>query len=357
MPQGLEVRVLSRALKLYKMIIINESNQVVKAVKIALPSVVSILVSKHFSEIKEELRNDLVDKCSIIDEKGMVNISGCSGFFITSDGYVITNYHVVSEENVSYEIIWQNKKYPCEILCKDKINDVAIIKTEIKNTPFLQMGDSSKLNLGQTVIAIGNALGEFQNSVSRGIVSGLSRYLKTNESENYSDAQEFTGLIQTDAAINPGNSGGPLINLNGQVIGVNTAVVLGVENIGFAVPINKVKKVLNEVKKYGKICRPSLGVRYILIDKTIQKNHNLPFDYGAYITHETISSQSGVISKSPAEKAGLKSGNIILSCDNIDISVKNPLKNILEKYQAGDAVKLKIWSENTTKEVIINLEC
>jgi len=171
----------------------------------------------------------------------------------------LTNRHIVQDEEASYTVVWQNKTYSCKILVRDKITDIAILKIDGSDFPYLKFDNSSQLKLGQTVMAIGNALGEFQNTVSRGIVSGLSRDIKAEVGENI---QEFFGLIQTDAAINPGNSGGPLINLSGRVIGICTAVVLGVENIGFAIPINQAKSIFENIKKYGKLCRPSLGVRY-----------------------------------------------------------------------------------------------
>ncbi len=226
----------------------SEYTLTIKAIKKALPAVVGILVSKNFEKLKEELGSDFIqgislynylEKSGLIDEKGMVKVSGCSGFFVSKDGYILTNRHVVEDDESEYAVLWQNKNFPCKILVKDKVTDIAVLKVEGRNFPYLKLGNSSKLQLGQTVVAIGNALGEFQNTVSRGIISGLSRNLKTYLTE---ETQDFYGLIQTDAAINPGNSGGPLINLKGEAIGINTAVVLGVENIGFAIPINQAKK-------------------------------------------------------------------------------------------------------------------
>jgi S1-C subfamily serine protease len=328
----------------------SEPNQTIKAVKTATPSVVAVLMSKELSKIKKEIGADTARY--LVDEKGMVKIGGCSGFFVSPDGYILTNRHIVEDEEASYTVVWQNKTYSCQILVRDKITDIAVLKIEGDNFPHLKFANSSQLKLGQTVIAIGNALGEFRNTVSRGIVSGLSRDIKTEIGE---DIHEFFGLIQTDAAINPGNSGGPLINLSGKVIGICTAVVLGVENIGFAIPINQAKSILGDVKKYGKICRPSLGIRYFLIDKEMQKLHNFPYDYGAFIIYETIPGRGGIISEGAAEKAGLKEGDIILEINNEKIAKRSNLSRVLAQYKIGDLIKIIYWSEGEKKEIEIKL--
>jgi len=329
----------------------SESNQTVRAVNAATPSVVAVLMSKELSKIKKEIGVDIARY--LVDEKGMVKIGGCSGFFISSDGYVLTNRHIVQDEEASYTVVWQDKTYSCKILVRDKITDIAILKIDGSGFPYLKFDNSSQLKLGQTVMAIGNALGEFQNTVSRGIISGLSRDIKTEVGENI---QEFFGLIQTDAAINPGNSGGPLINLSGKAIGICTAVILGVENIGFAIPINQAKSILGDIKKYGKLCRPSLGVRYFLIDKEMQKLHHFPFDYGAFIIYETIPGRGGIISEGPVEKAGLKEGDIILEINEEKITKQSNLSQALARYKIDDVIKITYWSEGEEKQIEIKLE-
>ena len=329
----------------------SESNQTVRAVNAATPSVVAVLMSKELSKIKKEIGVDIARY--LVDEKGMVKIGGCSGFFISSDGYVLTNRHIVQDEEASYTVVWQDKTYSCKILVRDKITDIAILKIDGSGFPYLKFDNSSQLKLGQTVMAIGNALGEFQNTVSRGIISGLSRDIKTEVGENI---QEFFGLIQTDAAINPGNSGGPLINLSGRVIGICTAVVLGVENIGFAIPINQAKSIFENIKKYGKLCRPSLGVRYFLIDEEMQKLHHFPFDYGAFIIYETIPGRGGIVPEGPAEKAKLKEGDIILEVNKEKITKQFNLSQVLVHYKIGDVIKITYWSKGEKKQIEVSLE-
>lgn len=312
---------------------------------------VAVLMSKELAQVKKEIGADSARY--LVDEKGMVKIGGCSGFFVSPNGYILTNRHIVEDPDASYTVIWQNKTYPCQILARDKVTDIAVLKIDGQHFPFLKFSDSSRLKLGQTVMAIGNALGEFQNTVSRGIVSGLSRDIKT---EVGADVREFFGLIQTDAAINPGNSGGPLIDLSGRVIGICAAVVLGVENIGFAIPVNQGRRILSDVKKYGKICRPSLGVRYFLIDKEMQDLHRLPFDYGAFIIYETIPGRGGVIPEGAAEKAGLHAGDILLEINKEKITKQLNLSGVLSKYKIGDVINVVYWSQGGKKEIKIKLE-
>lgn len=334
----------------------------IKAIKKALPAVVGILVSKHLTQLEKELGSDFIkgislysyfEKSGLIDEKGMVKISGCSGFFVSKDGFILTNRHVVEDDESSYTVFWNNKTFPCEIVLKDKVTDLAVLKIEGKNFPYLKLGDSSKIQLGQTVVAIGNALGEFENTVSRGIVAGLSRNLKTSSEDG---EEELFGLIQTDAAINPGNSGGPLIDLFGKAIGVNTAVVLGVENIGFAIPINSAKKILNDLRKYGRVKRPSLGIRYYLIDEKIQKEHHLPFSYGAFIIYGLAPNREGIIKGGAADLAGLKEGDIILEIENQKITKDTNLAHLLSQYSVGEKIKIRYFRKGETKEIVLELK-
>jgi len=211
------------------------------------------------------------------------------------------------------------------------------------------LGDATKISLGETVITIGNVLDEFEKTVSKGIVSGLSRYVKADS--NYRGVLEYKGLIQTDAAINPGNSGGPLFNTQGQVIGITTLAVSGVENIGLAIPINPVKKILRDLKSFGAIKQVSLGVRYIIIDDLSKQTYNLPVNYGAFIVYGT--SQPSVLTGSLAEKYGIKEGDIILEINNQPINLKHPINEYLKNVCMGDTIKLKILRDQ--KELIIKI--
>jgi len=324
----------------------NEYQQTIKAVEKAIPAVVAILMFKSPEQVKQKIDKTIFEQLPR-DKNGLVRLGSCSGFFVSTDGYVLTNRHVVEDEEAFYEVVWKHRHYPCQILARDEMTDLAFLKIDGKDFPYLSLGDSSKLKLGQTVIAIGNALSEFENTVSRGIISGLSRHVQT-DLENMN--REFSGLIQTDAAINPGNSGGPLINLFGEAIGVNTAVVLGVENIGFTIPINQARVILKDIKQYGKIYHPNLGVRYLLIDTDLQKEHQLPFNYGAFVIYETLPGQKGVLSGGAAEKIGLKEGDIILEIDGKKINKDYNLTDVLKEHQVGEKIKITFWHQGLSAQ-------
>ena len=271
-------------------------------------------------------------------------IGGGSGFIISKDGYILTSNHVVADTTADYTVIVEpTKKFQAKVLARNPINDVAIIKVDAKDLPYLELSDSNKLELGEEVVAIGNALGEFHDTVSAGIVSGLSRYITALNGFSQ-QAENLRGLIQTDAAINPGNSGGPLVNRQAKVIGINTAMVMGAQNIGFAIPINYAKKDLEEIKKFGKIIVPFLGVKYILLSKDMAKANKLSVDDGALVVRETLG-ESPVIKDSPAEKSGVKEFDIILECGGEKISLENPLANILQKCKVDQEIDLKILRE------------
>jgi S1-C subfamily serine protease len=201
---------------------------------------------------------------------------------------------------------------------------------------------------------VGNALGEFHDTVSSGIVSGLSRFIQaTNEFTK--QAERLRGLLQTDAAINPGNSGGPLVDMEGSVVGINTAMVMGAQNIGFAIPINYAKKDLEEIKKYGKIKIPFMGVKYILLNKEIAEKNKLPVDYGALVVRETLG-EGAVVKHSAAEKCGLKEFDIILEAKGEKITIENPLSEILQKCEIGEEITLKVLKEGKEEILKIKLE-
>ncbi len=318
--------------------------EIIRAVEKTLPSVVSIVITKHADAIAANPTLPGFDIATLPkDEDGNVRIGGGSGFLISDDGLVLTNKHVVVDPDVDYTVFDQEgMRHPVVVLARDPIHDVAILKIDLpKSFSPARLGSSKDLQLGQTVIAIGNALGEFQSSVSTGVVSGLSRLI-TAISDMSGHQERLRGLIQTDAAINPGNSGGPLVNLRGEVIGINAAVVFGAQNIGFAIPIEKAARDLSDLKTYGRIRRPFLGVRYMLINSAIQKHFGLPVNYGALVMREGIPGDHAVIPQSPADIAGILEGDILLAAKGKSITEKNTLEDILETTSPEDTVELSI---------------
>jgi len=335
-----------------------EQSTVVEIAKKACPAVITIVVSKDLPKIEGFYFFPYGDQKFIVPkmEKGgkeKTKIGGGSGFIVSADGYIITSNHVVEDKTADYTIIVEpNKTFPCKVVSRDPINDIAILKVNAKNLPYIELGDSGKLDLGQTVIAIGNALGEFHDTVSTGVISGLSRYITAFSGINR-QAERLRGLIQTDAAINPGNSGGPLVDLTGKVIGINTAMIMDAQNIGFAIPINYALKDLEEVKKYGKVKRPFIGVKYILLNKEISQKNKLPVDYGALVVRETLG-ESAVIKGSAAEKAGLKEFDIVLECGAKKITEDNSLSQMLQDCKINDEVTLKVLRNK--KELILKVK-
>ncbi|MFH1559590.1 MAG: trypsin-like peptidase domain-containing protein, partial [Patescibacteria group bacterium] len=235
------------------------------------------------------------------------------------------------------------------------LNDIAIIKIEAgDDLPYVEFGDSSNLKVGQTVIAIGNALGEFRNTVSTGVISGLSRSITAGGAGF--GTEQLVGVIQTDASVNPGNSGGPLLNIAGQAIGINTAIAQGAENIGFAIPINEVKNIYDNVKQYGRIVRPWLGVRYMPITKAIAEANKLEVDYGVLIVRGEARTDLAVIPGSPADKAGLVENDIILEVNGQKLDENNLLSKVIAQLNPGDKVKLKVLHKGEEKIVEVVLE-
>ena len=275
-----------------------------------------------------------------------------TGFIVSSDGLIVTNKHVVSDTEAKYKVITKDgKEYEAKQVIRDPSNDIAIIKIDPDTTSGqvlqpVELGDSANLKVGQFVVAIGTALGEFRHTVTTGVISGLGRGITAGTPlQGY--VEELDNIIQTDAAINPGNSGGPLLNSAGQVIGVNVAVAQGANNIGFALPINTVKEALSQFKATGSFpAKAYLGVEYQMVSKQSAILNSLP--QGAYVVN--------VVPGSPAEKAGVKPEDIIVKIDGQEIKEeKNGLGALIKKYKVGDIIDLEIWRDSQTVKLQVTL--
>ena len=340
-----------------------ENSKVMSAVAKAEPAVVSIIISKNVAAVEQYYQqynpfSGLYGNSSSSndDDSTEEEIGGGSGFFVSSDGYIVTNNHVVSDTSADYTVMTSDgTKYSAKIIDTDSTMDVAILKVEGKDFPYLTFADSSTIKLGQTAIAIGNALAEFQNSISMGIVSGLSRTITASDSSTGS-SEQLDGVIQTDAAINSGNSGGPLLDIQGNVIGVNVAVENSANSISFALPSNIVKSIAKSVIDNGEIVKPYLGVRYTLVTDSIKKSNNLSVDYGALVTKGSSSSQPAVLSGSPAAKAGIVENDVILEIDGVKINSSHSVTSLIRQKSIGETVKIKLLHSGSTKEISVKLE-
>ncbi|MEK7471062.1 MAG: trypsin-like peptidase domain-containing protein [Patescibacteria group bacterium] len=352
-----------------KQLIFSQDSFVIDAVKKTNPAVVSIIISQQVPKYETYIDpnqqtnpfGDLFPGFNFNIPQYRQNgtekkdIGGGSGFFVSSDGLIVTNKHVVDQKNVEYTVFTNDgKKHNAKVIARDPVLDIALIKIEGTNFPYLLLGNSDSLQVGQSVIAIGNALTEYRNTVSVGVVSGLSRSITAGD--NFGNTEVLDHVIQTDAAINPGNSGGPLLNLSGEVIGVNVAIAQGSQNIGFALPINSVKGVIESVKSTGKIVRPYLGVRYVVIDAVMKDKNNLTVDYGVLVKMGATTSDLAVIPGSPADKAGIVENDIILEIDGIKLDDKTSLSSIIRGKTVGQVINLKILHKGVEKNVQATLE-
>jgi serine protease Do len=349
--------------------VISQDSFVIDSVKKTNPAVVSIIISEQvpkyvaytdpnqqqdpFGGLFPDFNFNIPQYRQNGTEKK--DIGGGSGFFVSSDGLIVTNKHVVDQTNAEYTVFTNDgKKHPAKVIARDPILDIALIKIDGSGFPFLMLGDSDPLQVGQSVIAIGNALGEFRNTVSVGVVSGLARSITAGDNSGNSEVLDH--VIQTDAAINPGNSGGPLLNLAGEVIGVNVAIAQGSQNVGFALPINSVKGAIESVKQTGKIVRPYLGVRYVAINAEMKDQNNLTVDYGVLVKAGTTASELAVIPGSPADKAGIVENDIILEVDGVKLDDKTSLASIIREKTIGQVIILKILHKGVEKSVSVTLE-
>lgn len=297
--------------------IVTQEEAVEKAVEKASPAVVSVVTRQVYLDI---FRGPVSEEASI-----------GTGFVVDSNGLILTNKHVVENENATYTVVLPNDKaYEVKAVARDPLNDLAILKVDASDLPYLTLGDSTKVKVGQSVVAIGNALGRFSNTVTTGVISGIGRGITAGSVFGQSETLE--NVFQTDAALNPGNSGGPLLNLAAEVIGINVAISQTGENIGFAIPINTAKRTLEGYRSLGKISQPFLGVSYQMIAEDLAKMRRLPV--GAFV--------ESVVPNSGAAKAGVAAGDIITKIDGENLSGRNSLAKVIRQHQVGDVLSLVI---------------
>ncbi len=330
-----------------KVKVVSEESVVIDVVKKVSPSVVTVGIST----IRNNIQLDPFDPFGMFrqpntkEQKIEQDIG--SGFVISKEGLIVTNKHVVSDTDAKYRVITSDDKtFDVQKIYRDSSNDLAILKISSDNLTPVELGNSSNLQVGQMAIAIGTALGEFRQTVTKGVVSGLGRGI-TAGSPFEGFVERLDNVIQTDAAINPGNSGGPLLNSSGQVIGVNTAVASGSENIGFAIPINIVKEAIENFNTTGQFSRPFLGVRYKMVSRDLALLNEVP--EGAYIVE--------VVSGSPASKAGIEQGDILTKFDGQPVKDDNGgLATLISKKKVGENVDIELWRDGKTENLKVTLK-
>jgi len=325
----------------------NDQNIIAEIAEKVGPAVVNIDVTKMekstflspSKEFEKEFGFDFNEDFRNFFEEKMIPVKGAgSGFIINKEGYILTNDHVVSKADKIKVTLKDGRSLPAKIVGSDQTLDLAVIKIEAKDLPVVMLGDSSKLKVGEWVVAIGNPY-QFSNSVTVGIISALGRDL---------DDIGVSHLIQTDAAINPGNSGGPLIDLAGKVIGINVAIAPGAQGIGFAIPINEAKVVLQDLITKGKVVRPWLGIYMRDVDENVASFLDLPFAEGVVITD--------VNADSPASKAGLRKYDVIRKVNDQKITKSDEVSKAIRDKKPGDKVTLEVYRDGHNKTLTAELE-
>ncbi len=323
---------------------LNEESVVIDAAQNVSPSVVTVSIQTPARRVFQV--NPFGGGFSSQMEGGQPQDIG-TGFIVSTDGLIVTNKHVVSDTSGTYKVVTKdNKEYPVKSISRDPANDIAVLKIDAKDLKPIALGDSGNLKVGQFVIAIGTALGQFRDTVTTGVISGLGRGITAGDPyQGY--AETLDNIIQTDAAINPGNSGGPLLNSSQEVIGINVAVAQGAQNIGFALPVNIVKQALADYKQGGgNFQKAYLGVEYQMISQQAALLNSVP--QGAYVIN--------VVSGSPAEKVGIKTNDIITKAGGTTLNESTPLSGVIAKKKPGDKFDLEIWRDNQTIKQTVTLE-
>jgi len=376
---------------------LSEEKTIIDAVKKVSPCVVSVIISKHLPKVKrislspfgsfeipapegkDGKKDDLAPHKATEgehDKKQHVQIGGGSGFVVhsnpvrgktplasaghalwagrTSNGtnknysLILTNKHVVHDKDAEYTVLIDGKEHEAEVLASDPLNDISMLKIKVGGLAAARLGDSSKVQIGQTAIAIGTALGMFTNSVSKGIISGLSRRIAASLGAG-EETEVLRGVIQTDVAINQGNSGGPLINTEGEVIGINTAIIFGAQNIGFALPINWARRDMEDILKFGRIERPYLGLRYMMLNKQLKDTYALGAEAGALVITDHLPNSQAVVKDSPADKAGVKENDLIIELNGKALGEKDELADLIQEFKVGDEIELTLLRNGNEK--------
>ncbi len=341
-----------------------EEISVTDVVKRVSPSVVSIEIQKDVSKnVSVDPFGDFFGNWPFFNqqpespkttEPDFQKVGGGTGFIISSDGLIMTNRHVIEDATAKYKVILNDgRRFDAEIVGTDLFNDIGVLKIAASDLPMVEFGDSDQLVIGQSVVAIGNALAEFSNTVTVGVVSGIGRSIVAGTGGS---SEKLANVIQTDAAINPGNSGGPLLNLSGQVIGINTAISSQGQLIGFAIPINSVRQIIDSVKKTGEIIRPYLGVRYTMLDEDKAEKLKLDITEGALLVPGNTTTDTAVLPDSPASKAGLQANDVITEVNGKKLSKDYDLAQAISQFQPNDKINLKVWTKGQLRDVAVTLE-
>jgi serine protease Do len=331
--------------------ITNEESPIIEVAENVSPSVVSVVITQMVPQYRNfgiwGLQREQVGETER-------QVGAGTGFIISDDGLIITNRHVVEEDDAEYTVILNDgTEIEAEVMARDSVLDIAILKvdgSDIDLTP-VNLGKSSELKVGQSVIAIGNSLGEFSNTVSTGIVSGLGRTIVASD-QSGRGVQRLRDVIQTDASINPGNSGGPLLDINGNVIGVNVAVAQSAENIGFSIPIDSVMPIVDSVLEFGEIRRAQLGVRYIEVNELLAEQRGLDANYGALL--EGTENSPAVLEGSAAAEAGLRAGDLVVDINGVELK-ESTLAEEIQKYNVGDEISISYYRNGELIEVDVIL--
>lgn len=333
-----------------------EESEIISAIEKVSPSVVSIVA---FQDLPLTPFYDPAHDRKYILGYEPQEVSGGTGFIVTADGIVMTNRHVVESDTSQYKIILSDgREFSAEIVSKDLFDDIAvlrIISEEKLDLPVVIFGDSDDLKVGQKVFAIGNALAVYGNTVTAGIISAKGREVAAYD-EFGENPENLFGLIQTDAAINFGNSGGPLVNLAGEVVGMNVATVEEGDAIGFAIPVNDLKPVVKSIEKYGEIVRPVLGVRFIMITEKEAKEMQIDTDHGALLISGEYSDEPAISPGGAGEEAGLKEFDVILEIEGVILDFDNPLQRVIRNYNPGDKVELTVLRDGKEITVVVTLK-
>lgn len=358
--------------------VVSEESQVIDVVKRASPAVVSVIASEEVPKIEAcadqgtaalpDVPPDLQQFFNLQNPTYCQNgtefkrVGAGSGFLVGREGYILTNKHVVADEKAAYTVVLNDKKHygqkvKARVLARDPSNDIAVLRIDVlDDLPFLTLGDSRKLQVGQTAIAIGYSLGQFDNTVSKGVISGLARSIQATGSGL--GVEDLRGLIQTDAAINPGNSGGPLLDLGGNVVGISVAMA-NAQSIGFAIPANIAKNAFQQARTSGVISEESkafLGVRYFPITFEMQTANKLPYNYGMLVSRGSVKTDLAVVPGSAADKAGLTENDILLEADGQQLNERYILSDALQDKKPGDQMEFKVYHKGEVKTVRVTLD-